>query len=88
MAARQCGICKLALREDDSWNLVRLKEGDKPETEIGLYHACSDCAEEHRQRIAKVRPLMKTVRVTNPDGSVSKKTVPKLADELSEADCA
>jgi len=52
MAIRTCGICKLALREDDSYQLVRLKPDDKEDVEHGLYHACGDCAAEHRERIA------------------------------------
>ncbi len=68
MAVRICGICKLALREDDNYSLVRLRPGDKPDVEIGLYSACRDCATEHRELISKKRPPKRLVQ-TNPDGS-------------------
>ena len=86
MAVRRCGICKRALREDDSFRLLRIKEGDRPDTEIGLYYACGDCEEDHRKSITKNRP--KTVEVTEsqPDGSTKKKRRKKKAEELTDRD--
>jgi hypothetical protein len=88
MAVRICGICKLALREDDSYSLVRLRPGDKPDVEIGLYHACGECAKEHRKLIAEKRPPVRMVHVENPDGSVTQVAKPVDADQLSEYDLA
>jgi len=69
MAIRICGICKLALREDDSYQLVRLKPGDKTDVECGLYHACGECATEHRKLMSEKRPPKRLIQA-NPDGSV------------------
>ncbi len=74
MAIRICGICKLALREDDSYQLVRLRPGDKDDVEIGLYHACGECASEHRERLA-----------ADPSRT---KGVKKKAQDISEYDMA
>lgn len=86
MAVRRCGVCKRALREDDNWHLLRIKEGDRADTEIGLYHACSECAEDHRKAITKNRPKMVEVIETKPDGSTKKKKRKKKAAELNDRD--
>jgi hypothetical protein len=45
------------LREDDGYQLVRLRSIDNlPDVEIGLYHACGTCAKEHRERLAARQP--------------------------------
>ena len=86
MAIRRCGICERALREDDTWHLLRIKEGDRVDTEIGLYHACADCETDHRKSIAKNRPKMVEVVETQPDGSIKKKKRKKKAAELTDRD--
>ncbi len=86
MAVRRCGVCKRALREDDSFRLLRIKEGDRPDTEIGLYHACSECEEDHRKSITKNRPKTVEYTETRPDGSTKKKRRKKKPEELSDRD--
>ena len=86
MAVRRCGICKRALREDDNWRLLRIKEGDRPDTEVGLYHACGDCEADHRKAVVKNRPKMVEVTETQPDGSIKKKKRRKKAGELTDRD--
>ncbi len=80
---RICPICKLGLRDGTGITSIRLKEGDKPGVEIGLYAACSDCTEEHRKRVAKKRPPMITAQVKHKDGTVSTKLRGKKAEEIS-----
>lgn len=41
-----CGICRLALYEDDHPRSIRLAEGDKEGIEPGCYAACRDCHRE------------------------------------------
>jgi len=86
MAVRRCGVCKRAPREDDSFRLLRIKKGDRPNTKIGLYAACSECHEDHRKAITKNRPKYVEVTETKPDGSTKKKRRKKKPAELSERD--
>ncbi len=94
MAIRRCGVCKRALREDDSWHLLRIKEGDRPGTELGLYHACGECEDDLRKSITKNRPKMVETTDRNPDGSIKtnadgtmkKKRRKKKASELTDRD--
>ena len=86
MAVRRCGICKRALREDDNWRLLRIKEGDRPDTEIGLYHACGDCEDDLRKSITKNRPKTVEVLETLVGGGVKKKKRKKKAEELTDRD--
>ena len=86
MAVRRCGVCKRALREDDSLRLFRIKEGDRSDTEIGLYLGCGECEEDHRKSITKNRPKTVEHTETKPDGSTKKKTRKKKASELSQRD--
>lgn len=86
MAVRRCGICKLALREDDQCQMVRLRPGDLEGVEIGLYSACGDCAGQQRQRIAEKRPPIIERVEQAEDGSSHVVQRPKRAEELSEYD--
>ncbi len=86
MAVRRCGVCKRALREDDGYRLLRIKEGDRPDTEIGLYLACSECHEDHRKSITDNRPKYVEYTQTKPDGSTKKKRKKKKASELTDRD--
>ena len=86
MAVRRCGVCKRALREDDNWHLLRIKEGDRPDTEIGLYNACGECAEDHRKSITKNRPKYVEGTETKPDGSIKTKRRKKKPAELTDRD--
>ena len=86
MAIRRCGVCKRALREDDGYRLLRIKEGDRPNTEIGLYHACGECYEDHRMSITKNRPKYVEGTETKPDGSIKKTRRKKKPAELTDRD--
>jgi hypothetical protein len=40
-------------REGEDMRPMRLSEDDIEDKEPGLYQACSECVEEHRERIAE-----------------------------------
>ncbi len=86
MAIRRCGVCKRAPREDDGFRLLRIKKGDRSNTKIGLYAACSECYEDHRKAITKNRPKYVEYTQTKPDGSIKKKRRRKKAAELTDRD--
>ena len=73
MAIRRCGICKLALREDDDLQEVRIRNVDKIEgVELGGYFACGVCAQEHRERLAARGHLLRHGQKSRTPESYSK----------------
>jgi hypothetical protein len=60
--ARICGVCLRPPREGEEMRPIRLAEDDlggkaMAVGETGLYQACEECVENHRERLAEKRAL-------------------------------
>jgi hypothetical protein len=52
-----CGVCKRPPRHGEQMTAIRLAPGERADkngtvSEAGLYSACEECTEEHRQFLA------------------------------------